>query len=157
MVKAERSPLQPQMHPPHNPVSHQASVTSRYHQVSLATPGSLPDIPGARAGYPVSPPWTPMLTVPPISVCAPCPSSRMHIPTSSTCPAGSPQVVSHPRPSLQPGQRPAAMLTPHWQKSLMISLRYNGHEFEQTLRNSEGQGSLACCSPCGHKEMDTTE
>ena len=33
--------------------------------------------------------------------------------------------------------------------------RLNGHEFEQTL--SEGQGSLACCSPWGHKELDTTE
>ena len=27
----------------------------------------------------------------------------------------------------------------------------NGHEFEQTLGDSEGQGSLACCSPWGHK------
>ena len=34
---------------------------------------------------------------------------------------------------------------------------FKGHEFEQTLRNSEGQGSLACCSPWGHKESDTTE
>ena len=25
----------------------------------------------------------------------------------------------------------------------------NGHEFEQTLRDGEGQGSLACCSPWG--------
>ena len=32
----------------------------------------------------------------------------------------------------------------------------NGHEFEQTLRDSEGQGSLACCSPWGYKEMDMT-
>ena len=23
----------------------------------------------------------------------------------------------------------------------------NGHEFEQTQRDSEGQGSLVCCSP----------
>ena len=29
--------------------------------------------------------------------------------------------------------------------------------FEQTLGDSEGQGSLACCSPQGHKEMDTNE
>ena len=29
----------------------------------------------------------------------------------------------------------------------------NGHEFEQTPGNSEGQGSLACCSPCSHKEL----
>ena len=157
MVKADRLPFQPQTHPPHSPVSHRASITSRCHQVSLATPDSLPDIPGAHGGYLVSPPWTPMLTGPPISVCAPCPSSRMHTPTSSTCPAGFPQVVSHPWPSPQPGQGSAAMLTPHWQKSLMIFLRYNGHEFEQTLRNSEGQGSLACCSPWGHEEMDTTE
>ena len=28
----------------------------------------------------------------------------------------------------------------------------NGHEFEQTLKDSEGQGSLACCSPWGCKE-----
>ena len=33
----------------------------------------------------------------------------------------------------------------------------NGHEFEQTLRDSEGQGSLACCSPWVSKEPDTTE
>ena len=32
----------------------------------------------------------------------------------------------------------------------------NGHEFEQILGDSEGQGSLACCSPCGCKESDTT-
>ena len=30
----------------------------------------------------------------------------------------------------------------------------NGHEFEQTLEDSEGQGSLACCSPWSHKELD---
>ena len=30
----------------------------------------------------------------------------------------------------------------------------NGHEFEQTLRDSEGQMSLPCCNPRGHKESD---
>ena len=35
--------------------------------------------------------------------------------------------------------------------------RLNGHEFEQTLEDSEEQGSLACCSPWGLKESDTTE
>ena len=35
--------------------------------------------------------------------------------------------------------------------------RLNGHEFEQTSENGEGQGSLACCSPRGHKESDVTE
>ena len=33
----------------------------------------------------------------------------------------------------------------------------NGHEFEQTLGDSGGQGSLACCSPWGHKESDTIQ
>ena len=32
----------------------------------------------------------------------------------------------------------------------------NRHEFEQTLGDSEGQGSLAGCSPWGCKESDTT-
>ena len=33
----------------------------------------------------------------------------------------------------------------------------NGHEFEQTLGDSEGQGSLVCCSPWGCKVSDMTE
>ena len=32
----------------------------------------------------------------------------------------------------------------------------NGHEFEQTLGDSEGQGNLACSSPWDHKELDLT-
>ena len=32
----------------------------------------------------------------------------------------------------------------------------NGHEFEQTLGNSEGQEGLACCSPWRLKEPDMT-
>ena len=35
--------------------------------------------------------------------------------------------------------------------------RLNGHEFERTLGDGEGQGSLVCCRPWGHKESDTTE
>ena len=35
--------------------------------------------------------------------------------------------------------------------------QHNGHEFEQSLGDSEGQGSLVCCSPWGCKELDTTE
>ena len=33
----------------------------------------------------------------------------------------------------------------------------NGHEFEQALGVRDGQGSLACCSPWGHKGLDMTE
>ena len=41
----------------------------------------------------------------------------------------------------------------------MVEWHYqlNGHEFEQTPGDSEGQRSLACCSPWGHKESDTTK
>ena len=35
--------------------------------------------------------------------------------------------------------------------------RLHGHEFEQVLGDDEEQGSLACCSPWGCKELDTTE
>ena len=34
--------------------------------------------------------------------------------------------------------------------------RFNGHEFEQTLGDGEGQGGLVCCSPWGRKESDMT-
>ena len=34
---------------------------------------------------------------------------------------------------------------------------FNGHEFGQILGDSEGQGSLVCCSPWGLKELDMTE
>ena len=33
----------------------------------------------------------------------------------------------------------------------------NGHEFEQTQGDNEGQGSLAFCSPWGHKELNMTQ
>ena len=35
--------------------------------------------------------------------------------------------------------------------------RLNGHEVEQAPGVGDGQGSLACCSPKGHKESDMTE
>ena len=34
--------------------------------------------------------------------------------------------------------------------------RLSGHEYKQVSRDSEGQGSLACCSPWGHKELEMT-
>ena len=37
---------------------------------------------------------------------------------------------------------------PHW---------LDGNEFEWTPGVGDGQGGLACCSPCGHKESETTE
>ena len=33
----------------------------------------------------------------------------------------------------------------------------NGHEFEQAPGDGEGQRSLVCFSPWGHKESDTAE
>ena len=35
--------------------------------------------------------------------------------------------------------------------------RLDGHEFEQAPGDGEGQGSLMCHSPWGHKESDMTE
>ena len=35
--------------------------------------------------------------------------------------------------------------------------RLDGHEFEHAPGVGDGQGGLACCSPWGHKESDTTE
>ena len=35
--------------------------------------------------------------------------------------------------------------------------RLDGHEFEQSLGAGDGQAGLACCSPWGRKESDTTE
>ena len=33
----------------------------------------------------------------------------------------------------------------------------NAHEFEKTPGVGDGQGGLAYCSPCGHKELNMTE
>ena len=40
----------------------------------------------------------------------------------------------------------------------MVEWHYllNGHEFEQTQRDSEEQGSLVCSSPWGRKELNIT-
>ena len=35
--------------------------------------------------------------------------------------------------------------------------RLNGHEFEQTPGDGEGQGRLVCCNPWDRKESDRTE
>ena len=48
-------------------------------------------------------------------------------------------------------QRMQRMSTVGWHHQL------DGHEFEQAPGAGDGQGSLACCSPWGHKESDTTE
>ena len=41
----------------------------------------------------------------------------------------------------------------------MVGWHYllDGLEFEQALGAGDGQGSLACCSPCGHKDSNMTE
>ena len=45
-----------------------------------------------------------------------------------------------------------------WLDSIsMVGYQLNGNEFKQTLADGEGQGSLACCSPWGHKESNMTE
>ena len=39
----------------------------------------------------------------------------------------------------------------------LITNEYNGHDFEQDSGVGDGQGSLACRNPHGHKKSDTTE
>ena len=46
-----------------------------------------------------------------------------------------------------------------WTEDDMVGCHHqpDGHEFEQALGDGDGQGSLACWSPWGGKESDTTE
>ena len=50
------------------------------------------------------------------------------------------------------GKRRQGQQRIRWLDGITISI-----EFEQTLVDGEGQGSLVCCSPGGCKESDTTE
>ena len=51
------------------------------------------------------------------------------------------------------GKRGRGQQRMRWLDSNTDSLDLN----QQTLGDSEGQGSLACCSPRGRKELDMTE
>ena len=44
-----------------------------------------------------------------------------------------------------------AQSRPRLKRLSSSSSRLNGHESEQTPRDRKGQGSLACCSPWGHR------
>ena len=44
-----------------------------------------------------------------------------------------------------------------WLDDITMDYQLNGHEFEQAPGDSKEQGSLAYCSPWGHKESVTTE
>ena len=52
------------------------------------------------------------------------------------------------------GRRRRGQQRMRWLDGIMDS---NGHEFEQTLGDTEGQGSLACCSPWGRKETQLSD
>ena len=61
------------------------------------------------------------------------------------------------------GKDPAAGKDRRWEKKGVTEgemvgwhHRLNGHEFEQAPGVVGGQGSLACCSPWGCTELDTT-
>ena len=61
------------------------------------------------------------------------------------------------------GKDPDAGKDWRWEKGMtqdeMVGWHHwlNGCKFEQSTGDGEGQGSLVCCSPCGHKKLDTTE
>ena len=44
-----------------------------------------------------------------------------------------------------------------WQRMRWLDGITDEREFEQASGVGDGQGSLLCCSPWGHKELDTTE
>ena len=52
------------------------------------------------------------------------------------------------------GRRRKGLQRMRWLDGIIDSM---GHESEPTLGDGDGQGSLACCSPWGHKELDTME
>ena len=60
-----------------------------------------------------------------------------------------------------PGVEPVSLTSPAFSGRFFVTNAIrealNGHEFEQTPRDGEGQGSLTCCSPWSCKESDTTE
>ena len=74
------------------------------------------------------------------------------------CPSPTPGACSHPpsgtRHFAEP-QPPLSWMKQEWDGSM--AWWFNGHELEQTPGVGDGQGGLACCSPWGHKESDTTE
>ena len=57
------------------------------------------------------------------------------------------------------GRRRRGLQRKRWLDGIMVGRHHwlHGHEFEQTPRDGEEQGNLACCSPWGPKELDTTK
>ena len=118
------------------------------------------------------PPVPPHVSQPPhpMSTWHPCPqfsfiSSILGTPSVvpfSSCPQSFPPSGSFPvswlftSGSLSIGAS-ASVLPMNIQGWFPLGHQLNGHEFEQTPGDSEGQGSLICCSPWGCKESDMTE
>ena len=63
-----------------------------------------------------------------------------------------PSSSSQPTPWRRSGQERMRW----WNEMVFIHHQLNGHEFEQTHGDREGQGSLAFFSPQGHKEFNMT-
>ena len=55
------------------------------------------------------------------------------------------------------GQKGVGLFDIYLEGELGWHHQLNRHEFEQATEVGDGQGSLTCCSPWGHKELDTTE
>ena len=66
-------------------------------------------------------------------------------------------VFSKDRQRQRTGERLFLFNVPRILCNSKMKLECTGNEFEQVPGNGEGQGSLACYSPWGHKELDMTE
>ena len=58
---------------------------------------------------------------------------------------------------LLPTMRSTVVQLPQPEHPLLTIHHRTEQEFKQTPGDGEGQGSLACCSPWGRKELDTAE
>ena len=55
------------------------------------------------------------------------------------------------------GRKRRGLQRVRWLDGIIESMNSSPNESEQILGVGDGQGSLACCSPCGCKESDMTE
>ena len=67
---------------------------------------------------------------------------------AQSCLTATSRTVAHQAPQSKEFSRQE-----YWTGLPFPTHQLNGHELEQTLGHAEGEGSLVCCSPWGHKDI----